>query len=102
MDRVKTIESFILQGEDVLLEIIEKKTSVILMTDDKGPEPDYLVIANKGNRVNYNIGDIVLRFNLTRATGYDYQGKHYVLTHQTNITLACKKEDFINTNLTIN
>lgn len=102
MDRVKTIESFILQGEDVLLEIIEKKTSVILMADDKGPEADYLVIVNKGDRVNYNIGDIVLRFNSARATGYDYQGKHYVLTHQTNITLACKKEDFINTNLTIN
>ena len=102
MDRVKTIESFILQGEDVLLEVIEKKTSVILMADDKGPEADYLVIVNKGDRVNYNVGDIVLRFNLTRATGYAYQGKHYVLTHQTNITLACKKEDFINTNLTIN
>ena len=102
MDRVKAIESFILQGEDVLLEVIEKKTSVILMADDKGPEADYLVIVNKGDRVNYNVGDIVLRFNLTRATGYAYQGKHYVLTHQTNITLACKKEDFINTNLTIN
>ena len=102
MDRVKAIESFILQGEDVLLEVIEKKTSVILMADDKGPEADYLVIVNKGDRVNYNVGDIVLRFNPTRATGYDYQGKHYVLTHQTNITLACKKEDFIISKLTGN
>ena len=102
MDRVKAIESFILQGEDVLLEVIEKKTSVILMADDKGPEADYLVIVNKGDRVNYNVGDIVLRFNPTRATAYDYQGKHYVLTHQTNITLARKKEDFINSNLTVN
>ena len=102
MDRVKTIESFILQGEDVLLEVIEKKTSVILMADDKGPEADYLVIVNKGDRVNYNVGDIVLRFNPTRATGYDYRGRHYVLTHQSNITLACKKEDFINSNLTLN
>ena len=102
MDRVKTIESFILQGEDVLLEVIEKKTSVILMADDKGPEPDYLVIVNKGERVNCNVGDIVPRLNPTRATGYAYQGKHYVLTHQTNITLACKKEDFINSNLTVN
>lgn len=94
MNRIKSIESMIFQPDMVFLEVIEKKKGIIEIANGDKPKGDYYVIAAKGENVKYNLGDIVLVFDPTKAMVIDYNDKKYALVSQHALVLTVKTENF--------
>lgn len=61
MDRIKKIEEIKVRGDMLLVEIIEKKSIILMPEEGEGKEWEYLVVLVKGKDVtDVNIGDIIL------------------------------------------
>lgn len=93
MERIKDLSKVILREDMIFAEIVETKTSSIIMPDSVKPEFDYMIVLAKGNGVDsLEVGDIVM--NASNVDIYEICGKNYAKFSKGNLLFAVKPENF--------
>lgn len=97
MERIKNIDEVILRPDAVLAEVIEIKSSGLILpgVEKSADSLDYMVIVAKGSKVeDYEIGDYILDMPHMDIGIYEISGKKYTIIHRNDIRLGVKKDNF--------
>lgn len=104
MNRIKNIEEIILSDFDVLAELIEPVKSKLIKPESMNFEAGddaYAKVKKVGQGVTrYKEGDILMKFN-SKANGFFYKEKKFLLVPMTAISIAVREDNFDSTILSV-
>lgn len=100
IDRIKSITSIKLKDYEILFEVQEIKSNIILLQDDESNMGNvFLRAIAKGKAVSsIDINDVVIFIDRNRTVSFEYKGKYYMISDENSAKMVVSPDNFDFTN----
>jgi len=100
VDRIKSITSIKLKDYEILFEVQEIKSNIILLQDDESNMGNvFLRAIAKGKAVSsIDINDVVIFIDRNRTVPFEYKGKYYMISDENSAKMVVSPDNFDFTN----